>query len=478
MTELDEITKRLQSRLNNVTSTAFDDLEKEFDFLEAEMTENNGNNGNSVPTTSAVVSSVENRSSSQPQHSLPRSNPTLMESQRLPLLENQSTRATITTNHCNSVTTNDTNVSRSNPTNGCNKENSTKSSLGSKIEVNFQSTISLTNTSEDPIAGTRTHINHLLDKLSEQLTAPLPSYAPKKNIMDFLSTLRLNNNNFQNNGKCNRELITPPQCVSSQNVGNNVQPTESSETSESAGTSNESPIASENSHKISSIIREELVADDTNDQAECDDLTAHLMTSNVRHMDFNNILNPLFYEHLIPRLSDEGLPLNVDNQEASNGETIPEIDRLDNKYLESFKTMANNGISQAQSGSSSGSSSNQNTYTIDGKNEETASCSFLRETPPGVPVNANVNIHVHVKSSEDEATPSNCTDSTTTFSWEKSSARTNDGDVEENTSSSSSFESPTLTDLREAPEGCNSVEDTKKIANSKNDSSSTSTVDG
>lgn len=206
------------------------------------------------------------------------------------------------------------------------------------------------------------HISHLLDKLTTQLTAvppPTTNQPMKRNIMDLITSLRRNNNNFPNDVKCNREVNV--RTVPTQTEANHVSDSRISHLSNNSSESrqdaltddldreiDEIPAKSKRREKVSTAIREELAADESNN--DCDELSAHLMTTNVRHMNLESILNPLIYQHLIPEVQssmNNGADGNCRNSVAF-GDTpeVEAVERLDTRYAENFNATINNGLSR------------------------------------------------------------------------------------------------------------------------------------
>ncbi|XP_024939739.1 uncharacterized protein LOC107266816 isoform X2 [Cephus cinctus] len=491
LTELDEITKRLQSRLHDVTNAPFDDdFENDFDPNEPEMEVENNENGNvqSITTLSGyhnneLWQSVSTRNTQSPDRNITANisrTPTEFQD-----IQSRSVAQILSDNNTISFDGNLTDTGYSTSSNLRSSQNLSNGNHMQQIQTHRYSNESLCeNHSEHPTRGTKTHISHLLDKLSSQLTAaPPPSgnFTMKRNIIDLISSLRHNNNNFQNDAKCNQEVnvrTVPTQAdageseKSTRNKLAILQNQGTSNVRDSNTTTNSS--LNEKSHKrsrVSALIREELVTEENNDATECDDLTTHLITSNVRHMDLDSIFNPLLYPHLIPDVQiDSAVSIQSSMiQDFQNLNSTPEgeaVEQLDNRYTQTFNATLNNGLSRIRNlvelDTSLMSESASHTRVRRSSLDTPDNMEIFRLTPSGISENIDGNIDITVihKPTCDELMASNSTDSTTTISMEKSSASQTRVDVDD--ASSLSSESLVSAVSRQAPDGGNPVEETGK----------------
>lgn len=357
--------------------------------------------------------------------------------------------------------------------------------------------------SEDhPTRGTRMHISYLLDQLKTQLTAvPPPSPTPtsnqpmKRNIMDLITSLRRDNNNFSSDTKCNREVNV--RTVPTQTETNYARETPLTQITNNSAELRENFIANERKdssddrqtsaeaqttkRKVSTAIREELAADEAdeaNETLQCDELSTHLMTTNVRHMDLQSILNPLLYQHVIPDIrSAPNDETSVNSQNTLNNPSTPEIqdiEHLDTRYTANFNTAINNGLSRLRN-----LVETENTSGFSGSVTATSeNDAIFRITPSGLSENIDGNIDVTVihKPCNDDLMASNSLDSTTTISLENDFQNATEND---DNSSLSSSETSVSGVSRQAPDGGNPVEESgpsiiNKAHVDSQDSSSTS----
>lgn len=204
-----------------------------------------------------------------------------------------------------------------------------------------------------------------------------------------------------------------------------------------------------------------------------DELSAHLITSNVRHMNLESILNPLLYTHLIPEVQtteNGGRSSNL----PSNSPEIEAIERLDTRYTESFNATINNGLNRLRNliDAESSLTEDRNISTTS-DNEE-----IFRINPSGVSENIDGNIDVTVihKPCNDDLMASNSIDSTTTISLEHD---LHTGTEIDDNSSFNSSETSVSAVSRQTPDGGNPVEDDgapliRKTSDTSRDSSSQS----
>lgn len=493
LTELDEITKRLKSRLHDVTNEDFDvDFDPDFDANEPELDAERNENRNGIiedPGSVETPRSVEdwqplppaaNNSSAQSSHMNRYRDSNFFN-------EIQNRYAPNNYNNTNTESTEPNFTDTGYSTNS--QVQSSQSLSNGHIESDNQNGHYLNNGysrddgAEQPVRGARMHINHLLDKLTS-LTAAPPStenFPIKRNIHDFIASLR--QNNIHSNGKCNQEVNarTVPTQTDYQDIQRSqIPPTinlQSNAATRDVNENNNLDNVSQGRNKVSNLIREELVTEENNDTTEFDDLTTHLLTSNVRHMDLDSIFNPLMYQHLIPEVHTSNSSSNpnsvqdVDNLNSTNDRVV--IEELDNRYAETFNATINNGLGRLR-----------NLIEIDaslaeesvGQNKSLESADFFRMTPTGVSDDRDGNIDVTVadKPSNDDLMASNSTESTTTLSFDASSIRQRQ-EVVDNVSLISSDSSVSVV-TRQAPDGGNPTEETSKplVTNHQNDSDNSS----
>lgn len=362
---------------------------------------------------------------------------------------------------------------------------------------------------DNPIKGTKVHVNHLLDKLSSQLNTPpatLGMLPMKINIMEFLSNLQPSNNNnsfFQSdrsreqinrtsqdeiNRRSEEILHRRGQDQSSLVTQSNIEeirhshdenstcsiPTSAQSLADHFRSESVVSSTSQNRNKISNVIREELAAEEENDSAEFDELSTHLMAANFRHVDVDNVFNPLLYQHLLPdvQLSPNSYSCSV-SQDVQNRNTTPEgeaVQQLDNRYTENFNAAINSGLSRLRNliennalANSDNNSPNQRSLF------ENDSSGVFRSTPVGVTedVDGNIDVTVIHRPSIDDLMASNSSKSVSSISIDKLTERQPETD-DENTLTSSESSASTIS--RQAPDGGNPVEETDKRASRKRDS--------
>ncbi|XP_046835037.1 uncharacterized protein LOC124431323 isoform X1 [Vespa crabro] len=453
LAELDEITKRLQSRLHDVTNTAFEDyFDNDFDLNEIHSDNENIDNRN----TDSILPMAHISGTHDTWQNAPSNHNIHMhinnEYKQLPERMNDNLITNV-------------NLSNVRPTlNFASQSNSNLLSNHYQREYHIQNDNASYNNEAYPLRGTKVHINHLLDKLS--LEHPVKPYitagsSMRKNVIDLLTTVH--KDNAQNNNKKNKlELIKKPTSMQIENrdqstetlsnwmTDNTVAPTNVT------ATLNKSSLTSYN--KISTVIREELVAEENNDTLKNDDeLTNLLITSNVRHMDLDNIFNPLLYQHLVP-------DLQVSNSVSPETQAI---EQLDTRYSKSFGTAINNGLNDTQDKIETiALSPNKNINEKDKEkiSESVGNTEIFRLTPSGISENVDGNIHVTVihNPTNNDLMASNSTESTTTISLSKSSMRQSEMEIDENSYYNSSDIS-VIAASRQAPDGGNPMEDSSKI---------------
>ncbi|KAI4495991.1 hypothetical protein M0802_008206 [Mischocyttarus mexicanus] len=428
LAELDEITKRLQSRLDDVTNTAFEDyFDNDFDLNEMHNDNENIENRNTdIILSTAEISDTHDTCQSAPTNCMYTRIHTNNEYKQSPERIND-----------NLVT----NVNVSNIKDTFNSTSQSNSNSNSNLLNNYyqrkyhtQNGNVLYNNETYPLRGTKVHINHLLDKLSlEHPVEPCITVGSsmRRNVIDLLTTVQ--KDNAQNNNKSKHEIIKKCKPMQVENkdqiesltlsnwMSNNTVPT----TNVTATVSN--LHASRN--KISTVIREELVAEENNDTLKNDDeLTNLLITSNVRHMDLDNIFNPLLYQHLVP-------DLQVSNSVSPETQAV---EQLDTRYSKSFGIVINSGFDDMQNKLETITlSPDKNIINKKEKEmnaESAGNAEIFRLTPSGISENVDGNIHVTVihNPNNNDLMASNSTESTTTISLDKSSMRQNEIELDEN----------------------------------------------
>ncbi|XP_031368723.1 uncharacterized protein LOC102675741 isoform X2 [Apis dorsata] len=429
LTELDEITKRLKSRLHDITSTAFeDDLENEF-----ELTSDNGNNDHKI--IDPVVSTMDyNNKICLDRNTKENENENISNDTTKFNIQNFLSKTYISCD--NSVSCEIIKHNSSKILNSYDKRNllNDNSKIQQQNEHLVQNIKTLDDTFIDyPKQGTKTHINYLLDKLS---SFPAQSYLTKimpmeKDITNVLTNLP-NNNCLQDT---NQELKIFTSHTQMDNIQNSVNPLTNSMSREVDICDQDSQIA----NKMSTVIREELIAEESSNTSysKCDELTTYLITSNIRHMDLNNCNLPL-YQHLMPDLYYPHTSLEEET-----------IKQLDNRYSKEFNTSKNNKLNKI--------------HDLKGTNITIENTDHFRTTPSGISENiiSSTNFIGFHDTNYNDQLVNNSTESTTTISIANSIVKSIDSEIVEN-SDSISFETSDLALSRQAPDGGNPIEDNKK----------------
>ncbi|XP_054000911.1 C2 domain-containing protein 3-like [Hylaeus anthracinus] len=457
LTELDEITKRLELRLRDVTNTAFeDDFENEFDLNEPNSDNENNDYKNADSMMSATAANYTNKICQ-----LPKSDKKLLHNRDIIENGNQivSSGNEIRKRSSEPYISHNATVSYEQIKPGASTMSSySKQSLSNdncqiqhRSEHLMQNIKTLDNNFADyPERGTKTHINYLLDKLSLQFPPQSRSTTtiPIRKNTTGLSKNLPQDNSSQGSNKCSQELrvcTVPTQTddLDQQNIpafkGQLINRFTNGDDACINRNSPEVSAQSQVTNKMSTVIREELVAEENNDTSKCDELTTYLVASNIRHMDLNNIFSPLLYQHLVPDLHYS----NTSPEEEA-------IEQLDNRYTKAFSTSIDTRLNKVQ-----------NLMEIDGSFPENAE--QFRMTPSGVSGNIDDKIDLTVlhKSSYNDLLSSNSTESTATISPEKTSIKSIDTDTTENNYPTSS-QTSVLVLSRQAPDGGNPIEDATK----------------
>lgn len=457
LTELEEITKRLQSRLHDVTSDiAFeDDFDNDFDMIEQTSDNENADERNAEiadanRTLTVAAPSCDLNATTQVQRQM-------VKNGKFADDEHRQASSIRNTNY----------ESHSQPTHSqaCRKPTScepTSTGYSTSSDARFaqrpghyrgqfnqnQARDDTTrNYLSDNIAeyaplGERTHINHLLDKLSLDLPPgppPAVNVPMKKDILELFASLREHRTNWQEQDK-----ITDARDVNTCSVVTQTDKEMSEEygyprttnLARTSGCSIDENVAggseqAEPCNKMSTVIREELAADESNDSTNCDELTTYLITSNIRHMNMDGIFNPLLYQYLVP---------DVQVASAASPENKA-VEQLDNRYdavtrsFDRMERLVANGEDRADGG------------------QVRESTELLRLTPSGISANVDSNIDVTVvhKSSDNDLMSGNSMESTGTSL----------GQAEKLHCSTLTSEISVPRVSRQAPEGGNPVEEIK-----------------
>nr|XP_033342107.1 uncharacterized protein LOC117229628 [Megalopta genalis] len=458
LTELDEITQRLELRLRDVTNAAFEDyIDNEFDLNDSNSdVENNDYKSANAVTLVANATSDNNRV-----RQVLEPNKKSLQIMDIPVSDNQIASCESEIRDYTSepfININETKrymnmkSGSSYVANSYDKQNVMNCQVQHGNEEFVMQNIRTLgkNTSDYPERGTKTHINYLLDKLSLQF--PLQSHssliAPIINNTDLLtnSIQNSNSNLMQNNNMntCTQEfnacaILKDAGDTNEQDIETSVGDTVNCSTNETTHLC-ETCVSSQSQiiNKMSTVIREELTSEENNDASKCDGLTTYLIASNIRHMDSNNVFDPLLYQHLVPDLYYS----NTSPEEDA-------IEQLDNHYTKDFVAIT---------------TSNQlgNVENLRGVSSS-ADAELFRTVQSGLSENIdnNTNLTVLHKVSCNDLLISNSTESTTTISPEQTSVKHIDLETTEHSYSTSSQASDLILS-RQAPDGGNPMEDITK----------------
>ncbi|KAL6444437.1 hypothetical protein ACFW04_001941 [Cataglyphis niger] len=461
--ELDEITKRLQSRLSDVTNTAFeDDFDNDFDMIEPNSDNENTDNKNiEIISQNTDVGYTANGTLQMPKQNNIQNNRN-DKGQTSAISSNYNSHFESGSDQIRTINSDTTDTGYCTGPNAHFAEhvgyyhNQYQNRCGSSTR-NYLSSSS----AEYPARGTKTHINHLLDKLSLDLPPRPPSATAipmRKNILELFASLREHRNNFQDKSKNDRDLdtcsvptqtddLSEPQAYSNTT---NLVTVDDENFSKSSQTSELQPR-----NRISTVIREELVAEENNESSNCDELTTYLITSNVRHMDLDNMFNPLLYQHLLPDLqitaavSPEGEAEQLDNQYARNfGMAIMRDSRIDHS-TENKTTLSRNDMP-----------TKSRTSTLESE-ENTGEFFALTDSDVSGNADSSIDVTVIYKSSNDLMSD-NSTESTIDIMFDKSSVQYTNGPIKTGNYCLTELSVPGVS--RQAPEGGNPVEDTKIVS--------------
>ncbi|XP_070521702.1 uncharacterized protein [Cardiocondyla obscurior] len=432
LTELNEITQRLQSRLRDVTNTAFDDeFDNDFDIVDLNSENENINDG-SIETTQYLQSTVSEYSNNEISQ-LPRQYEIQKNDQNI-YDEKQTTSITSSNSNVQCESMYNKNTAPSSKATDIEYLNSNKH-LNQRPDCyhnQYQNQHSsmhnyLSNSNaEYPVQGTKAHINHLLDKLSflpprssSEVTLPI-----RKSILELFTSLRERKNHLQDKkqDKNGRDIGTSTMLVQSDNQ-QDVSSNTTDFTSKPIAGGNISVESSRN--KISTLILEELVTEENDDSATCDELTTYLITSAV----------------------------------SLEGETV---EQLDNRYARNFD--------MAMHDSNADHSKEKNTLFQNGvqrRNQATVleldkkELLDLTSSDISEDVDNSIDMTVIYKSGENHLTSAINAESIAAMSLDRSSVQ---AEVKINNYCSSSSEVSTPGVSRQAPEGGNPVEEVKTSA--------------
>ncbi|XP_014475766.1 PREDICTED: uncharacterized protein LOC106745039 isoform X2 [Dinoponera quadriceps] len=468
--ELNEITKRLQSRLRDVTNTAFEeDFDSDFEINESNS-ENEYTDNRSMETLgSAIVATYPPETSRIPKQCKTQSDQTgvISKKQTAFLVENSDNLL------LESISNQSTTVNPETTDTGYSSSSNTYSSRYPK-HYHYQDPYVLThnylsdNNGEYPARGTKTHISHLLDKLSLDFP-PKPltgvDVPMKRDIINLFTKLREHRNNLQDKKENSRSVNTSSVPTQTDNLS--AQHAYPGVTSRC--TFNMSDVCtSENvfrpteelqsRSKISTVIREELVAEE-NDDAEWDELTTYLISTNIRCRNLDGMVHPLLYQHLVPDLQ---VTSAVSPEEEA-------VEQLDNRYARNFSTVMNRSTIDRPTENNAVFLLNTQIKSRTNLSEYEENIELLRATPSGVSENINGNIDVTVihKCSDNDLTPSNSTESTITTSFDKLSVQQVDVGAENYCFAIPKSSVPGVS--RQAPDGGNPVEEVKTVAMKRQD---------
>lgn len=451
LTELDEITKRLQSRLHDVTNTAFEDeFDNDFDIIEPNSDNENTNNRNveTAQYSQSTVSEYINNEMSQMSKCETQNDRNIVNDQR----------------QTSSIIRNNSNLHIEPTSNKDGAINSETTDIGfSSSNIHFNQHLdcyhnqnrysSMHNYLSDsnidyPMRGTKTHINHLLDKLSLDLPPRSVSEAVvpmRKNILELFASLR--ENNSRDKDKNDRDINIYTMLTQTDNEQRAHSHTTNFITSKT--TVEESILVPESpSNRISTVIRDELLTEENNDSTTCDELTTYLITSNIRHMDLNSIFNPLLYQHLVP-------DLQVTATVSPERETV---EQLDNRYAKSFDVaVCNSNIDYSKKYTPFQNDTQLKDWPTALEFDKKKELFGLTSSCISENVDNSIDMTIVYKSSENDLTSSNSAESTAITSLDKSSVQA-ETEIKD-CSILSELSVPGV--LRQAPEGGNPIEESK-----------------
>lgn len=458
MTELDEITKRLQSRLSDVTNTAFeDDFDNDFDMIEPNSDNENIDDKNVEITPQNIdFKCSANRASQMPKQNNIQSDRNLVndEGQTSAISSNHNSHFEPSSDQVRTINSDATNTESID-------FNARFAHLGyyhNQYQNRCGSTRNYLSSSnaEYPARGTKTHINHLLDKLSLDLPPRPPSAGAipiRRDILELFANLREHKNNSQDKNKNNRGIDTCSVLTQTDDLSEphayihatNLITIDGENFSKSSQVLESQPRS-----RISTVIREELVAEENNENSNCDELTTYLITSNVRHMDLDNIFNPLLYQHLLPDL-----------QATTAVSPEGEAEQLDNQYAKSFgiAMMRDSRIDRSTEKMipSRNDVPMKNRTSVLDSEENTEEFSALTDSDVSGNIDNSIDVTVIYKSSNNDLMSDNSTESMIDITSSTQQTDTKTGNY-----CSTELSVPGVS--RQAPEGGNPVEEAKIVS--------------
>lgn len=189
-----------------------------------------------------------------------------------------------------------------------------------------------------------------------------------------------------------------------------------------------------------------------NEGATEDQLSRHLIASNLRHMgNTQNCSNPLFYEHLLPEVTN----LVQISTEAQSPETEA-VKQLDSRYVENFNLAMNSGLQRLYNLPNSSKDGQD-----EGSNADLEAFNF-RLTPSGVSQkfeSAKTNPTAAPKSNDKFGVDDTETESSSS-SLDKTSVQTV---LEDEDNVMTSSESSASIVSRQAPDGGNPIEESSGL---------------
>lgn len=458
MDELNEITKRLQSRLHDVTNTAFEDeFDSDFEINESSSENEYTDNRNTETLGSATAVTHSSETSQIPKRC------TAQSDQAGAISKKQSSSPTENNDnlHLESISNQSTINLKATDTGYSSSSNTRPSQYPKHCQNSCDSTHNnLSDSStEYPVQGTKTHISHLLDKLCLDLP-PRPlagvNIPIKRDIVNLFTKLREHRNNLQdkkeNRGVDTCSVPTQTDNMSAQYVYLNAINQQAFNMSDERGSVSRLTNESRSCSKISTVVREELVAEE-NDDAEWDELTTYLISTNIRYRNLDDMVNPLLYQHLVP---DVQVTSVVSPEEEA-------VEQLDNRYARSFSATMSRGTIERLT-------EDNTVFPVDTPMKSQTNLSKSEEntelcaTPSDVSekISGNIDVTVIHKSSDNDLTSSNgiiVTESTTTASFDKLPMQEVNAETENYCFAISKSVVPDVS--RPAPDGGNPVEEVK-----------------
>lgn len=299
---------------------------------------------------------------------------------------------------------------------------------------------------EYPMRGTKTHINHLLDKLSLDLpprSASETIVPIRRNVLELFASLRECKDNSRDGNKNGRNINTYAMLTQT----DNERQARATNFIASETTVGESVFVESPRNRMSTVIREELLAEENDDGTTCDELTTYLITSNIRHMDLDSIFDPLLCQRLVP-------DLQVAAAASPEGEIV---EQLDNRYAKSFDVTTRNGnIDRSRKNIPFQDEARPKDWATALEFDKKKELFGLTSSDISENVDNSIDVTIVCKSSDDDLTSSNSPESIAVTSLGESSIR---AEIEIKDRSILSESIPGV--LRQAPEGGNPMEEVK-----------------